>query len=269
MKFKNKNTKLFLVLGASTLALGSIGFASWIIGVQQTSATSNLNVTVDTANLTNIKISYEMSSSNVTIKETTAQAEDALIKPSEVDATALKFSFQSITLQVGKGVQEVDRPTKIKVSLPLDLNEKNIVKNKEFNAIKVNSSSPTKYRVDETGAENNFTYLSYSKTINLDYNSTDTNYLNKTDEYFTFTITTDFTDQKFSLGTYFAIKESEPPFTNEESSVSKFYNKVYEDYAKDDFLMQQAVNIKSELDQMYKALNTENALTLKIEAFKE
>lgn len=268
MKFKSKKTKLFLVLGASTLALGSIGFASWVIGVQQQEARGNLNVTVDTASLSNIKISYEMTNKDVTIKETVQQDSNALIKPSEVDENALKFTINSITLKVGKGVSVNERPTKIKVSLPAELNEKNIVKNKDHNKIKINNPSEQKYRTDETSGDNKFTYLEYSKEITLNYDSEDSNYLNKADDYYTFTITTDFKDQRFSLGTYFKVKDTEPAFTNEKSSVSKFYNEVYKGYEQNDFLMDQAVNIKAELDQMHTALNAKDALTLKIEALK-
>lgn len=273
MKFKNKNTKLFLVLGASTLALGSIGFASWIIGVQQKEATSNLQVTVDTASVSNIKVDYQMSNKKVDIKETTEQEEGSLIKPTEVNQNALQFTFEKITVQVGTGVAENERPKKLKISLPTELNANNIVKSKELNKIQVNHSSATKYRTDAEGEENNFTYLEYENEITLDYESKDTGFLTKTDNYFTFTITT-LVNEKFTLGTYFDYVGGTPEATNPETSVSEFYNTIYKDYNRNDkvqsdFLMIQADNIKTELDGMHAALNKENALTLKIELLNQ
>lgn len=266
MKFKNKNTKLFLVIGASTLALGSIGFASWIIGVQQKEATSNLNVTVDTASLSNIKVDYEMSNRNVDIKETTEQSDpNALIKPTEVNPDALKFSFESITVKVGSGVAEQDRPTKLKVSLPTDINAANIVSDKNFNKIEVKDKEASKkYREDKAEGNNDFTYLEYSKEITLDYNSTSVK-----DDYYTFTFTTEFANQQFTLGTYFDYVGGNPAGANPTTSVSEFYNTIYKDYEGDDFLMAQAVNVKAELDQMHTALNKNNALTLKIELLNQ
>lgn len=269
MKFKNKNTKLFLVLGTSTLALGSIGFASWVIGVQQKEATSNLQVTVDKASISNIKVDYQMSNKKVDIKETTNQDEGSLITPTDVNPKALQFTFEKITIQVGVGVETAQRPKKLKISLPTELNANNIVKNKELNKIQVNHNAATKYRKDAEGGENNFTYLEYSKEITLDYESQDSGFLTKTDTYFTFTITT-LQNETFTLGTYFDYVGGEPSSENPTTSISEFYNTVYKTYdksdkAQSDFLMEQADNIKAELDGMYTALNKENALTLKLE----
>ena len=272
MKFKSKKTKLFLVLGASALALGSVGFASWVIGVQQESVNANISVEVDNASVSNIKIDYEMKNKKVDIKETTEQSDGSLVKPTEVNKDALKFTIDKITVQVGSGVAENDRPKNIKISLPIESNENNIVKDKELNMIKVNHKSETKYRADSQESENNFTYVEYSNVIQLDYASQDTGYLTKTADYFTFNITT-LVGESFTLGTYFDFVDGNPTGENPKTSVSQFYNKIYESYDKNDkeqsdFLMKQADNIKTELDAMRTALTKENALTLKIELTK-
>lgn len=47
--FKRKNYVLIGAIGIAAVALTSVGFATWITGMQQTTATNNISVTVDTA----------------------------------------------------------------------------------------------------------------------------------------------------------------------------------------------------------------------------
>ena len=273
MKFKNKNTKLFLVLGTSTLALGSIGFASWIIGVQQKEATGNLDVQVDTASLSNIQIIQKLTTNKVTIAETGALPgnDDDIIKAEanasqdviQLDANAFKFNFSELKVRVGEGVKESDRPTKLVVELSSDPSHNTANKGASSNnLIKVEDKTQTageaivekNYR---TGTD--FTYLNFAtKEISLNYQS-----VTPEDGYYEFDLASTTNDYSFDLGTYFSGATG--------NSICSYYNNIYSanDYPRNnskyfDFLSNQAVNIHKELTAMKKALEATKALTLKI-----
>lgn len=272
MKFKNKNTKLFLVLGASTLALGSIGFASWIIGVQQKEAHGNLQVQVDNASLSNIQIIQKLTTNKLTIAESGAVPgeKDDIIKAEAnagsdgvtLDTNAFKFSFTKLKVRVGEGVGEAERPKTLTVALSTDPahNTANKVAG-NMNLIKVEDKEKTTDTViatkdHRTGLD--FTYLAFeTKTIPLDYKS-----VSPKDGYYEFDLASQTANYSFGLGTYFE------GATN--TSVCKYYNDIYTTTAYPrnekyfDFLSNQAVNIHKELTAMKQALEVKDALTLKV-----
>lgn len=272
MKFKNKKTKLFLVLGASTLALGSIGFASWVIGVQQKEASGNLNVQVDNASLSNIQIIQKLTTNKLTIAESGAVPgnKDDIIKAEEnagpddikLDTNAFKFNFKELKVRVGEGVSVSERPKSLVVGLSdnTEHNKANKVAS-DMNLIQVEDKDKTSGSViatknHRTGSD--FTYLGFdTQTIPLNYES-----VQPKDGYYEFDLAAQTIDYAFKLGTYFDGAT--------DTSVCEYYNNIYTvaSYPRDekyfDFLSQQAVNIHKELTAMKTALEVEKALTIKI-----
>ena len=57
--FKRKNYVLIGAIGIAAVALTSVGFATWITGMQQTTATNNISVTVDTDESWNYKLDID------------------------------------------------------------------------------------------------------------------------------------------------------------------------------------------------------------------
>ena len=275
MKFKSNKTKLFLVLGASTLALGSIGFASWIIGVQQQEAHGNLNVQVDNASLSNIQIIQKLTTNKVTIAEKGAVqgTQDDIIKaeangdgPIQLNENAFKFSFSELKVKVGEGVKEGERPTKLKIALSADPEHNTANKvNSDKNLIEVEDTADgNENQITTKGYREgqDFTYLSFTE-VSLDLNYAQTT---AKDGYYTFDLASQTANFTFGLGTYFTGAEG--------NSVCSYYNKIYSssNYPRNekyfDFLSTQAGNILEELTAMKTALEAENALTIKISVSK-
>ena len=114
-KLKNSSFRKAVINGVlifGGVALLTTGFATWIIGATTTQVDGTTNVTVDTARTNNIVLEVELTEKSVSISEESASGEFVTIekgKPTDFSVTA------NITLTVGKGVLEDDRPDKITI----------------------------------------------------------------------------------------------------------------------------------------------------------
>ena len=161
---KNKKSKLvlFSVIGLAAISIGTVGFATWMVGVQKKEETLTVNALVD--NTVNSSIYLE---ANITNKDIIVAEKKEYVKGGEgsratdivfasknsgaefsVNEHALEFTFS--TLQFSKG-DTVDFPTQLKLELlESDNNKLSTVDNK----------------VGRTG-EASWTYLQLSQTIVL------------------------------------------------------------------------------------------------------
>lgn len=114
-KLKNSSFRKAVINGVlifGGVALLTTGFATWIIGATTTQVDGTTNVTVETARTNNIVLEVELTEKSVSISEESASGEFVTIekgKPTDFSVTA------NITLTVGKGVLEDDRPDKITI----------------------------------------------------------------------------------------------------------------------------------------------------------
>lgn len=161
MKLHNKKMLISLI-SIATVALGSVGFATWIIGVQKTSTDAgNLKVETDdvknnsiflTASLpANATIAFgETSNNNVT------NGKLANLDVYTKAVNAMKFDFLSIQYKVGKEVEEAKKPAKLKMELATSDTK---------NASNYVTSGKNKFTDIRTGE--NFQYVYYYEVIDL------------------------------------------------------------------------------------------------------
>ena len=114
-KLRNSSFRKAVINGVlifGGVALLTTGFATWIIGATTTQVDGTTNVTVDTARTNNIVLEVKLTESAVSISEESSQGEFVTIdsgKATDFVVTA------NVTLTVGSGVPENERPTKITI----------------------------------------------------------------------------------------------------------------------------------------------------------
>lgn len=122
-----------------SIALLTTGFATWVIGANQTSDTDGTNVTVDTAVRNNVSLSIELEDSEVYIGEDLSEVDGEFIngkgegEPETQKATDFSISM-NINLEVGKDAGEFKQ---IDFTFAYDLND------------------PEKYPTETNGTDNN------------------------------------------------------------------------------------------------------------------
>lgn len=250
-----KKRSKYITLSVSALALVSvcsIGFATWLVGIQQTTDEVTLEAQVDNYVNDTIFLSANLSTTSVKICETskvdktgnniigttTATGEGAIGYAED----GLQFKFKDITLKVSK-TTTAKVPDTIEVSL---------ADNNAWNKVTDNSLGNEKR--PDTGSP--WTYLTLGKNGSLEF-SLATDFDKKSDDpdYDTYTLKSGKLTQTFGWGTFFG---GEAPTT--------FYNNKYKD-AMDNFSEVTAgvTAITTELRTMKNAF-TGQTITLKIEA---
>ena len=252
MKKKNK-----IIVGClSALALVSlttVGFATWLVGVTQTSQGLTANLQVDNVVKNEILFVEAKLAENTII----SVAEDEVVDREgtkivgtksngsdegaiPVSADALKFSLASLTVRVGKNVSA--QPTAVKI----------VLDNSEGKSACNTTSVDTFEEANRQGIS--WTYLAFEQTLNL----SDTTLFDKTGEedpsstYITYTLKEDKKTFTLGWGTYFELSD-------ENKKPTDFYNSFttsIKDFTK---LLEMSEQAHSELLQMYSALNAEGA----------
>ena len=104
-----KNTKskivLFSVIGLAAISIGTVGFATWVTGLDKKTETVNTSITVDTASNKTCYVEATLSSDNsISLTEKKA-AEGSLIKieGENVPETDLKITFEKLKVIVSDG----------------------------------------------------------------------------------------------------------------------------------------------------------------------
>ena len=102
---KNKKSKLvlFSVLGLAAISIGTVGFATWVTGVDSRTASDTTKVTVDTSKNKTVIVLAKLSESDnsLVLKEPTSSAESTnLIKVEDGAATDLTVTFSEFRVIV-------------------------------------------------------------------------------------------------------------------------------------------------------------------------
>lgn len=101
---KNKKTKfvLFSVIGLAAISIGTVGFATWITGVENRTATDNVTVNVDTSKNKTVIVEAALSEDDKTLSLTEPTTNvDQLIKVEGGSPTDLTVNFSSFRVIVG------------------------------------------------------------------------------------------------------------------------------------------------------------------------
>ena len=260
MKLHNKKMLISLI-SIATVALGSVGFATWIIGVQKTSTdVGNLKVETDTVKNNSIFLTATLpTNAKIAFGETTGDVKDGILanldKYLKKD-NAMKFDFASIQYKVGKEVTK--KPAKLKMELVTSdtKNASNYVessKNK-FNTIRTGTG---------TGTDTTFEYVNYYEVIDLTVGTIVT--LDDSDpniETYTFTDSA-LKKHTFKWGSFFGNNWNNGVLQGtdtKEYSPLTYYNEVIcKNVSNDDFktLTDYASNATAEIKQMKVDLEAE------------
>lgn len=241
----------------AVVSVSSIGFATWLVGVTQNSLDLTIAAEVDSVqNQTQYVDAVLVTGQTIAVAEESAVDRDGkkIVGTAQndgngikVDANALSFKFQSITVRIGDNV--TDAPNKVKIELKDDKNTFIKVEEEEDNKMGV-----TYRKTESQGGLGYWTYLSFSTTIDLD--STNFNVSDK-ETYTEYTLKDPSSKAyKLNWGTFFG---GERPTT--------FYNNLIAEQSFNE-LLTMSQNAYSELDAMYKAFYGQQ-LTLSVSLVNE
>lgn len=248
MKLHNKKMLISLI-SIATVALGSVGFATWIIGVQKkTTDVGNLKVETDDVKNNSIFLTATLpDNASIAFGETTAKVENGKIANLEgygKKDKAMKFDFASIQYKVGTEV--TNKPAKLKMELvtSADKNKSNYV-TKDKNKFKG-------IRPDE-----NFQYVYYYEVIDLNSEASGNVTVDKTDPNIeTYTFKDDaLKNHTFKWGSFFGNNWTNGALTTgatEYSPLTYYNNVICKDVSTDDFatLTDYASKATAEIKQM-------------------
>lgn len=260
MKKRNK----IIAFGVSSLAILSVctvGFATWLVGVQKTSEDVKVTATVDDTTNQSVFLSAKIAK-GIKLAEAAGTGSDGgdykiieatqgSINTSGEDYLGFKFSELKLTMSED---DFVGKPDAIKISLPVysagtvELNKGNTVTTDEFSKDGKREGSP-------------WSYVSFSEVI-LDLATYFDENTSSVEGFKEYTIKTGKNDFNFAWGTFFGTK-----------SPVNFYNSLYtdadfEEEDKDEFdvLFKASQKATKELEAMKTNLKE---LTLKVEAIKQ
>ena len=220
---KTQKSKIVIlsILGLAAVSIGSIGFATWLVGINKTSETLTIEAKVDNSQNDSIYLEATITNKEFIVAERAAYDKTtnggivgAKANSGEaftVNANALKFTFSTFKLSVGKGVTDKDYPKKIVIDFDTTL-EGNSVAMAETSKSLIGACKYQKYNVDkyeETAIGNSiravgdgnekFSYITYHEELDI----TNTSIFNKTDKntYWEYELNTK--TREFSWGTFF------------------------------------------------------------------
>lgn len=130
--FKKKKIVLTSVLALAGVSLATVGFATWVVGLQKTDDSLTVNAVVDSSENKSIyleavtkkdekviiseSVAYTASVDNKEIMSA-VEKEDTTEGVTYVNADALKFHFTTLQYSLGKAVADKDKPTKLNIEL--------------------------------------------------------------------------------------------------------------------------------------------------------
>lgn len=255
MKLHNKKMLISLI-SIATVALGSVGFATWIIGVQKkTTDVGNLKVETDDVKNNSIFLTATLpKGASIAFGETTDKVENG--KLANLDQylkkdKAMKFDFASIQYKVGTEVKT--KPAKLKMELVTSITK---------NASNYVNEDKNKFNNIRTGE--NFQYVYYYEVIDLNSEANGNVTVDRTDpniETYTFKDTA-LKNHTFKWGTFFGNNWSNGVLEGtdaKEYSPLTYYNEVIcEDVSDNNFetLTDYASKATAEIKQMKQDLET-------------
>lgn len=264
MKKRNK----IIAFSVSTLAVLSVctvGFATWLVGVQKTSEDVKVTATVDDTTNKSVFLSAKIAE-GIKLAEAAGtgsgsgdykiiEATQGSINTSGEDY--LGFNFSELKLTMSEDDFD-DKPNAIKISLPVY--SKGTVEFNETNTVKTNEFSE-----DGKREGSSWSYVSFSEVI-LDLATYFDEKSSSVEGFKEYTIKTEKNDFSFAWGTFFGNK-----------SPVNFYNSLYTDAdfeeevadaGEDKFevLLKASQKATKELEAMKTNLKE---LTLKVEAIKK
>lgn len=235
------------ILGFAAIALTTTGFATWIVGVNATTGTDDVTVTVDTIQNKGVKLTFQLTEDKLVLGETEAK-NSGVVKTGE-EVTGDMTVTASIKLEVGAQYLVENEITGIEFSLDYGTAEK---PTNRQNLVTLNnvgrgtSDNEAQVPVDSVSY---WEYINAPEKISL---SEDTIKEQEAENgLYTYTVTQNLT---FKWGSYFG----------KTTSPADYYNNKY---SVDTATVDDVNDIYAELEQMKKAFtkgaeDTNNVITL-------
>lgn len=236
------------VLGFAAVALTTTGFATWIVGVNATTGSDDVTVTVDTVQNEGVKLTFELTEDKLCLGETEALHE-GVVQTGDDGVTGDMTVTASIKLEVGAQYLEENEITGIELSLDYGNSEKPTNRQNLVTLNKVERGTSGKESQVSVDSESYWEYINAPEKIVL--NETTIKEQGAENGLYTYTVTQDLT---FKWGSYFAQAKSPAAYYNEKYSV-------------DTATVEDVNNIYAELEQMKTAFtkgteDTNNVITL-------
>lgn len=194
------------ILGFAAVALTTTGFATWIVGVNVTTGTDDVTVTVDTTERAGIKMTVQLTDNQIELKESDSSSGVVTVEDNDVVVDALK-TVAEVTITYGK---DFDTTSIAGISFDLKYedgsNNKNLIDD-EGNKIK------DKRTVAKSHAETYWEYIKAPGLIALTNFNTEHDSINQDAGTYTHT---ESIDVVFTWGSFFDRREP-----------SKFYNDLF------------------------------------------
>lgn len=236
------------ILGFAAIALTTTGFATWIVGVNATTDSDDVTVTVDTVKNEGVKLTFELTDDQLCLGETTPVSE-GVVQTGDEGVTGDMTVTAKITLEVGAQYLEENDITGIELSLDYGTSEK---PTNRQNLVTLNNTG--------RGTSDNESQVSVDSASYWEYiNAPEKIVLNETtikeqgaeNGLYTYTVTQELT---FKWGSYFG----------KSTSPAAYYNTKY---SVDTATVKDVNNIYAELDKMKTAFtkgeeDTNNVITL-------
>ena len=237
------------ILGFAAVALTTTGFATWIVGVNATTGSDDVTVTVDTVKNEGVKLTFELTDDRLCLGETTPVSE-GVVQTGDEGVTGDMTVTAKIKLEVGAQYLVENDITGIELSLDYGTSDK---QTNRQNLVTLNniergtSGNETQVSVDSASY---WEYINPPKTIELSNETIQTG--DSKNGLYTYTIPNK--DLTFTWGSYFG----------KSTSPATYYN---EKYSVDSATVEDVNNIYAELEKMKTAFtkgegNTNNVITL-------
>ena len=264
---KNRKSKLvlFSVIGLAAISIGTVGFATWVVGVQRTEVGLQLSAKVDDTQNKSIMLEAEIDTGYTfkvaeTKEHNTIANNDLVVTGNSgtntsigFDSKAMKFQFSKLQFSCGDAAT---KPTKLTLKLATNDGANS------FNTVKAN-------KLGDERTESSWTYLCLDYTLSLVYDGGSKNVTAQEkgvgQSYITYEINTKIFDMHW--GTFFgnasyATNTSPLEYYNSISNKKESESGPYV-YDTPSELFTLADNIHSEISTMNSVLNN-SSNTLKI-----
>lgn len=214
------------VLGFAAVALTTTGFATWIVGVNATTGSDDVTVTVDTVQNEGVKLTFELTEDQLCLGETKA-VNEGVVQTGDDGVTGDMTVKAKITLEVGAQYLKENEITGIELSLDYGTSDKptnrqNLVTKNEIGRGTTGNEAQTS--VDSTSY---WEYINAPVKIELSEETIKTG----VHENGLYTYTIPSKELKFTWGSYFGKSASPAAYYNGKYSVETAsvadVNKIY------------------------------------------
>lgn len=176
---KKKRNAITTVIALAGVSLATVGFATWVVGLQKDSEDLTVEAIVDstlnksvyleaTTNGKKIVLAEESATTKVEGEEKIvyAQANDSTSEI-KVDANALKFTFKTLQYSVGSGLTDAETPKQMIIEFLAPDTTKGINASNLVDVDKCKMDTNYRGAATETSGKSTFTYLNFA-TVNID-----------------------------------------------------------------------------------------------------